>query len=46
MQSLNIFKKTPHGTCGEWHTVIWGTAEECLQIAEENYGDYLWAWKD
>lgn len=46
METLNIFKKTTQGTCGEWFTVIWGTKEDCLKIAEENYGDYLWAWKD
>jgi len=46
MTSLNIYKKTSQGTCGEWYTVIWGTADECLQIATENYQDYFWVWKD
>ena len=44
--SLNIFKKTVNGTCGDWYTVIWGTTEECLKIAKEKYPNYLWAWKD
>jgi len=42
--SLNIFKKNSNGTCGSWHTVIWGNKSECLKIAQQNYPDYLWSW--
>ena len=44
MASLDIYKKTKQGICGDWYTVIWGTEEECLQIANEHYQDYLWTW--
>jgi hypothetical protein len=42
--SLDIYKKTEQGVCGDWYTVIWGTKQECLQIAKEEYQDYLWTW--
>ena len=44
-KTLNIYKKTAQGTCGDWFTCIWGTEQECLDIAGNYWSDYLWAWE-
>jgi len=39
--SLDIYKKTPDGNCGDWHTVIWGSMSECLEVAQKHYPHFF-----
>jgi hypothetical protein len=46
IKTLDIYKQTPDGVCGDWHTVIWGSESECLQIALKDYPNYFWKFKE
>jgi hypothetical protein len=45
MKALWIYDKTKQGTAGNLRTVIRGTESYCLEQAEKNYPDCLWAWE-
>ena len=44
MKQLYIYDKTTQGTAGNLRTVIRGTESYCLEQAEKNYPNCLWAW--
>ena len=45
MKSLAIYTKTAQGTSDDLLTVITlSSADECLDIADRLFSNYLWAW--